>query len=177
MSALTDLEKGLANIYKDSPKLPKNGQKGIVRYLPWVSLVLGIFSLYSAWILWHWAHVANSLINYANSLNQLYGGTPRYIQHMSTGIWAAIIILFIEALILIAAYTPLKLQKKSGWNLLFYITLINVVYGIFIMFTDYGGVLNLFGSLIGSAIGLYLLYQIRDYYKTDKITKSNTPKK
>ena len=180
MGAINNLETSLAKIYKDAPKLPKNGQKGIVKYLPWITLALGILTLYSAWVLWHWAHIANSLVNYANSLSQLYGGTTVNLQHMSTGIWIAIIILLIEAIMMLAAFPGLRDQKKSGWNLLFYITIINVVYGIFIMFTNYGSAFNLIESLIGTAIGLYFLFQIRDYYKvgaTKVVSSKNTEAK
>jgi len=177
MSKINNLELWLANIYKEAPKLSKNGQKGLVKYLPWISFVLGLFSLYSAWLLWHWAHVANSLINYANSINQLYGGTSVVgLQKMTAGIWISIVILLVESVMLLAAYPWLKDLRKSGWNLLFYISIINIVYGIFVMFTDYGSLFNLIESLIITAIGLYFLFEIRDHYKTG-VLKSNKNKK
>jgi hypothetical protein len=36
------------------------------------------------------------------------------------------------------------------------------------MFTDYGNVSNLIGTLIGSAVGLYFLYQLRGSYSEVK---------
>ncbi len=51
---------------------------------------------------------------------------------------------------------------------MFYAFLVNVIYGIFILFTDYGGLGSLIGAVIGSAIGLYLLFQIRGNYNRFK---------
>jgi hypothetical protein len=174
MSAISNLETSLAKLYKGAPKLPKNGQKGLVKYLPWISLVIGILSLYSAWALWHWAHVANALVNYANTINQLYGGSTVTVQRMSVGIWLAFFVMLVEAILLLVAVSGLRTQKKSSWNLLFYISLINILYGFILIFTDYGSISSFIFSLIGSAIGLYFLFQIREYYKS---TPEKSPKK
>ncbi len=74
-------------------------------------------------------------------------------------------------MIYIAAFPGTKARKKSGWDLLFYALLINVVYGIVVAFTDYGGFGSLIGSLVGSAIGAYFLFQIRVSYSTGKAAK------
>jgi len=80
MSALQPLETTLNDFFvKKAPELPANGKKSLVQYLPWINLGLGLVSLYSVWVLWHWAHFANQLINYANSLSAITGGpTQRY---------------------------------------------------------------------------------------------------
>ncbi len=80
-------------------------------------------------------------------------------------IWLSIAVLVVEALLYIAAFNPTKARKKSGWDLLFYALLVNVAYGIVVAFTYYGGIGRLLGSLIGSAIGFYFLFQIRASYK------------
>ena len=65
---------------------------------------------------------------------------------------------------MVAAFSGLKARKKSGWNLLYYALLLNLAYGIVMAFTNYGGFSYLIGAVIGSAIGLYLLFQIRSSY-------------
>jgi hypothetical protein len=47
---------------------------------------------------------------------------------------------------------------------MFYALLVNVAYGVVMLFTNYGGIGTLLSTLIGSAIGLYLLFQIRSSY-------------
>ena len=47
---------------------------------------------------------------------------------------------------------------------MFFALLVNLVYGVLVIFTDYGGVGSFIGYLIGSVVGLWLLFQIRDKY-------------
>jgi len=170
MSALKSLEDSLEDVFvKKSPALPENGKKMIVEWLPWITLILGVLSLWAAYGLWHWAHVANDFINSVNTLSATYGGSAIDVNRMGATVWLSLIVLTIMALIYIAAFSPLKALKKSGWNLLFYAALINIVYGVVVMFTDYGSFGNLVFTIIGSAIGLYFLFQIRGHYKAAKV--------
>lgn len=165
MAALSQLEDALNDIFvKNAPKLSQNAKDWIVKYLPWINLILGILALWAAWALWHTAHYVNKLVDYANSLSRAYGGGTVVANRLTLVVWLSIIVLAIEAILYIAAYQGTRDRKKAGWNLLFYAALVNIVYGVLVMFTSYGGVGNLLGSLIGSAIGLYLLFQIRSAY-------------
>lgn len=165
MSAFKSLEKNLSDIFVDkAPALPENGKKFIVEWLPWISLILGLLSLYTAYVLWNWAHVANNLAEYANNLNQLYGNPAVSVERMSAVLWLSLAVLVVTAVIYVLAFPALKARKKKGWDWLFYALLLNVVYGVVVLFSDYGGVSNLLGTLIGSAIGLYFLFQIRGHY-------------
>jgi hypothetical protein len=66
------------------------------------------------------------------------------------------------------AFPATKARTKRGWDLMFYALLVNIVYGVIILFSNYGGVGNFIFSLIGSAIGLWLLFQIRGKYLVHK---------
>lgn len=165
MASLNQLEDNLESIFvKKAPKLPEGAKKTIVEYLPWINLVLGLLTLWSAYALWHWAHIANSLVDYANTLNKLYGTGTVVSSRLTVGIWLGLIVLVIEALLYIAAFPGTRDKKKAGWNLLFYALLVNVVYGVVVMFTSYGGFGSLISYVVGSAIGLYILFQIRSSY-------------
>jgi hypothetical protein len=168
MSSVDSLEKTLGDAFKGAPKLPQGGKKALVQWLPWINLVLGILSLWTAYALWHWAHLANTLIDYANSLSRSLGGVGVVTHRLSFGIWLGIIVLIIEGLFYLAAFPGTRDHKKAGWDLMFYALLVNAVYGVVILFTNYGGVGNLIGYLIGTVIGLYLLFQIRDSYGAAK---------
>lgn len=174
MSAFPSLEKSLDNIFvKELPGLPKNVIEFIVKYLPYINLVLGVLTLLAALSLWQWAHVANSLIDYANSVSKAYGGGTISTSRMSFMLWLSLIMLFVEAAIYIIAFAPTKARKKSGWDLLFYALLINVVYGVLMIFGR--GIGDLFLSLIGTAIGLYFLFQIRSSYHEAPAAASAAP--
>lgn len=169
MSALQALETKLADLFVEkAPPLPREGKKTLVQYLPWINLALGLLALYSVYIIWHWAHVANTLINYANNLSAAYGGPPVAANRLSFGIWLGLIILAVEAVLYLAAFPGARDRQKSGWNFMFYALLVNIVYGVVIAFTSYGGFGNLFVTVIGSGVGLYLLFQIRSSYSHKK---------
>jgi hypothetical protein len=161
---LKPLEKQLEKIFVDSaPPLPKNARKNIAEYLPWINLILGLITLSSLYYLWHWAHIANNVINYANQLSASVGG-PIITNRLGFGVWLGMAVLLVEALLYIAAFPALQNKRKSGWDLLFYAALVNVIYGIVMAFTSYGGIGSLIGAIIGSAIILYVLFQIRENY-------------
>lgn len=171
MSALQSLENNLNDIFvKKAPALPANGKKALVEYLPWINLVVGLLSLWAAYALWHWAHAVSRAVDYLNSISSLYGGSTVAANRMSVGIWLSLVVMAVQALLYLAAFPGLRDRKKSGWNLVFYALLVNVVYGLVVMFTNYGSFGNLIGSLIGSAIGAYFLFQIRGSYSTAKAT-------
>ena len=165
MSALKSLETSLNDVFvKSAPPLPPNAKKVIVQYLPYINLVLGILTLLLAYGLYSAAHTIDRAVDTLNSISVAYGGTAVNTNHLTTVVWLAIAVLAVEAVLYIAAFSGTKARKKSGWDLLFYALLINVVYGIVAVFTDYGGAGRLVGSLVGSAIGFYFLFQIRASY-------------
>lgn len=169
MTKLHKLERKLDKIFnEDFPSLPTKTKKLIVKYIPWISLIGGLLSLWADWELWRWGHLAS--LSYVTNLTNFYSGAKlvQSSNQMSFGIWLGIIVLAIEAIIYITAYFGLKSQKENGWNLVFYGALINLLYGIVIAFTSYGGFGSLIWSIIISVIVLYILFQIRSAYRKTK---------
>ncbi|MDB5170653.1 MAG: hypothetical protein JWO35_347 [Candidatus Saccharibacteria bacterium] len=165
IAALKSLETKLEDLFvKQAPPLPPNGKKAIVQYLPWINLVVGVLTLFAAYGLWHAAHYVNRLADYANSLSAAYGGDTVSTSGLTITVWLGVAVLLAEAAIFIAAFPATRDRKKSGWDLMFYGVLINVVYGVVSLFTNYGGIGNLVGAIIGSVIGFYFLFQIRASY-------------
>lgn len=165
MSAVSTIEKSLSGLFKSAPKLPANGKKALVQYLPWINAVLGALMLLAAYSLWNWADKVNNAVDYVNELTKAFGGTEvAGGSRFNVGIWIGIVLLVVQAVLYLAAFKPTQARKKKGWDLLFYALLANVVYAVVVLFTDYGGVGSLVGYLIGAVIGFYLLFQIRDSY-------------
>ncbi len=171
MELLKKAEDSLGNVFKNAPKLPENAKKTIVDFAPWVTLLLGILMLASAWWLWDWANSTTKLVDYANELSRAFGGKDVASDRLTVVIWLGLIAQAAQAVLYILAYSGLKARKKGGWNLLFYAALVNIAYGVIILFTDYGTFGNFLASLVGSAIGFYFLYQIRPYYN-GRVVKS-----
>lgn len=163
-SALHQLETKLGDLYKGLPNIPDKYRKTLVDAMPWLSLVVGVLSLLAVLSIWRWVHVADQAANYVNSLSAIYGAGQVVTNSWSLMLWLGLIALLVQAVIYLAAFPGLRERKKKGWNLLFYGALLNITYGVIVLFTSYGGFGQLLGSLIGSAIGLYLLYQVRSSY-------------
>lgn len=158
------LEKSLGGAFKSAPKLPVSAKNLLVAWMPWLSLLAGLLSLWAAYSLYHWAHFANALTNYANSLSEAFGGGKVVSSRWSVTVWVGLAVLAVEGLIYLAAFPGLRARKYSGWSLILYATVLNAVYGVVSLFTDYGGGSSLVGYIISTAIGLYLLFQVRDAF-------------
>lgn len=178
MSALDSLEKKLDELFvKQMPALPVGLKKWLVKYLPWINLVLGVLTAFAALGLWRAAHTVNELVDYANQLSAAYGGPTNQVADLSVFFWVALAVLVVEAVLYIAAFPGMRDKKKSGWNLLFYALLINLAYGFFVMFTNYGSVGSFIGAIIGTAIGGYFLFQIRSSYTKSAPARAAKAKK
>ncbi len=164
---LSGLENKIDNVVKDAPfQLPEKSRKSIVKYMPVISLVVGVLSLWAAYALWNAARVVDRLVDFSNSLSRAYGLSEPAASRLSLIVWVGIAFLAVEGVLYLLAYPKLKSESKAGWNLLFYGALLNLVHGVVLLFDGYyGGFGRLFGTLVSSAIGLYFLFQIRAYYK------------
>lgn len=170
MSMLISLENGLAGLYKGAPKLGNDSKKSLVRVWPWLALIFGILQILAALSLWQLGHELNKVVNYTNSLSQAYGiDTVNSVAHLNIFYWLSFIVLLLDAVILLMAYSGLKSRAKRGWNLLFYSALLNGVYGVVSAFNDYGGFGSFIMQLVVSAIVLYFLFQTRDQYTSHKL--------
>ena len=139
--------------------LPADAKKALVTAMPWLVLVGGILTLIGVWGLFASAMYLNTA---ATNLSLAYG-VAAPVQKVNAFIWVSTIVLLAEAALMLAAFAPLKKLYKRGWNLVYWLALLNVAYAVVYMFIDF----NLFSlvlSLLASAVGLYLLFQIRSSY-------------
>lgn len=166
---VSTLETKMAEVFVDkAPKIPAGGVKVITEWAPWVSLVIGILTLWTAWMLWSWAHVVNTAGAALNSLCNAYavnaGACAVDSARLTMWVWLALIILAAEGVLYLLAFPGLRDRKKQGWNLLFYAALINLAYAVVSIFSNYSYGGGFIGALIGSAIGFWILFQIRSVY-------------
>lgn len=163
---LAPLEKSLDGVFgKNAPvQIPAKGREAIVKYSPWIGLVVGVLGLLASLAIWRTAHAVNRLVDFANQLTASYGGHV-VEHHLGVAFWVSFVLLVLTSLAAIVAFPALQARKKTGWNLLFYSSLLNVVYGVAALFYDNGGVSSLLSAVISSVVGFYILFQIRSYYK------------
>lgn len=162
---LAPLEKSLDGVFgeKSELSLPKGAKEWIVKAAPWLALLSAVAGIFSAIQLWRSAHYVNAWVDYANQLSRAFGGPTT--TRLGVAFWLSIIMMIVFALLALLAFPGLKNRKKTGWNLVFYSALAQIAYGVVSLFYSGGGPGSLIMSLIGAAIGFFLLFQVRSYYK------------
>jgi hypothetical protein len=121
-------------------QIPEGGREWIVKYGPWIVVVLLVLSL-----------PAILLILGLGSFVAPLGGVG-----YAAGFGVAAIALLAQLALEVLALPGLFARKMSGWTLLFYAQIVGFLSSIL-----YGAIL---GPIIGLVIGLYLLFQVRSKY-------------
>ncbi len=159
------LESQLEGLFKGTPKLPEKSKESLVNAWPWIALVFGVLQLLVAWGLYGALRVATPLLDYATEISRAYGYNYGLSSTDKMIIYLGLIMLVVDAVILLMAYPKLKTRSKGGWDLLYLGSLVNVAYAVLALFEHGQGVGSFIFSLLGSAVGFYLLFQVKDKYK------------
>jgi hypothetical protein len=130
-------------LVKKAPfQLPDVAKEWIVKWGPWITIVLLVLMLPPLLIV---LGVGTALIPFGG-----YG--------YATGFTLTTIFLIVQVGLTIAALPGLFARKLGGWTLLFYAQLVGLVFSILS-----GSVV---GGILGALIGLYILFQVRELYKS-----------
>lgn len=143
-SYLGDLEK-LCNEYlvNKAPALPENAKEAIVKFGPWISLILLVVSL----------PAILGLLGLGAAL------TPfSYLGGMGAGFTytASIVFTIVVMVMQLIALPGLFKRKLSSWNMMFYASLVEAVHNVVLF--------NLGGLIIGTLLSLYILFQVKKLY-------------
>lgn len=128
---------------KKAPSLPVGIKDVIVSISPWIAVVLLIFTIPAILILLG----LSALIPFA-----LVGGATSGFGYFATTIGA-----IVSLVLYMMAIPGLFSRSKQGWNYIYYSNLVSLVIGIIS--------LQIFGALLGFAVSMYFLFQVRSYYK------------
>jgi hypothetical protein len=130
-------------LYDKAPHLPPNWQEVLVKFLPYLTILFVVMSL----------PVLLAAFGLGAFLSpfMILGGVGGFATYSLT------LIVFAVSVVLEAVAIPGLFAKTSkAWYLLYYSTLINALYN-FLSF-------NLVGFVVGGALSLYLLFQIKKHY-------------
>lgn len=167
MSKIAHIEETLDAFFrKNAPSIAASSKDFIVKYIPYVSLIMGLLSFLTFWSLWEWIRAANKLVDFANDAAAKYGTPPA--EHVHIMAWVGLILLLAQAIFFLRAYAPLRNRQKDGWNFFFYAVLVDTLYSILVVFTDYAGLFSMVWNVIWNTLVLYFLFQIRSHYTTKK---------
>lgn len=153
LTMLDGVEKQLQEWYKDVPKLPKNVSAWIAKYA-WVFVLVGAVLMSFA------ALALLAALGILTTASYGYG----VVSYGFFG-WIALVALVVYLIFSFMAVSPLKAMKEDGWKLLFYLEFFYVAYGLMQWLARPAAVGNIFGTLLGAAIGFYFLFQIKEYFK------------
>jgi predicted neutral ceramidase superfamily lipid hydrolase len=177
MELVKKIETKLEEAFKGLPEFPKSSKETLAQIWPWMALIAGILQIAAAWALWRLTRVVDAINQIATYYSQYYStqnvGLSTYDK---TVIYLGIIMLIVDAVILLMAFSPLRERSRKGWDLLFLGALINVAYSVVSIFINGRGVSSFIMSLIGSAIGFYLLFQVKEKFNGKKpVAKPSAP--
>lgn len=156
------VEHKLEGVNKGLPKLPEGGRKWLANNVWWLALLGGIGQLWMAWWLWDWSKAYRVLDDY-------FGRYLSDVYDVNIFFYLALIVLVCSGALFLASVAGLKAKNKAkGWNVLLMGVLAYAAYGVVAIFSNghnsYTGFDAFIGVAIGTAVGLYVLFQIREYF-------------
>lgn len=170
MEMVKKLDAKLAELFKDLPPLPKSSKEVLAQIWPWLALIGGILQALAALAVWRLLTWTNKWEGVSEYYTRATGVDVGLSALDKTAIYIGVVVLVVDAIILLMAYSPLRNRLRRGWDLLFIAALLNVVYSVISIFISGRGFSSFIFSLLGSAVGFYLLYQVKELYGS-KATK------
>ncbi len=137
------LEKELSDLFAKFPAFPESLIDILVTIAPWLAVIGGILGLLG--------------------LLSLLGLDAAFVGTLGVGaygsswrFYVSIIGGAIAAVLYIMAFTPLRSQKKRGWDLMYYAFLLNLLVNLLTF--------SIFGLILSFLIGGWILFQVRPKY-------------
>lgn len=143
MKSLEGLEKSLEKINKDLPEFPKSLKDFIVNIMPYITLILLVLAIPGIIAAFGLSFIALPFASLAGPASAFF--------------WVGWAVTLIAIIFEAMALPGLFAKSINGWRLMFYASLITAV----------GNLLtgSWFGLIVGTAISLYILFQVKSYYK------------
>lgn len=155
MQQLSGLENSLATLFKGLPHLPKDWRHWLADNAWWLALIgvafgcLGILGLVP-------------VVLGISIFTGIIAGPAAGALVIITGI-VNMAVLVVSVALEAMAITPLKAKQKRGWDMLFLVSLVTFT-GAVLNALITGNVDHIVGLIIGTLIGLYVLFEVRMYF-------------
>jgi hypothetical protein len=168
MESMHKFEKQIEEWLRPLPHLPTDWRKWLANNVWWIVLVGVILSVIGVLIIAGALLTAFALIG---TVTTVYGVNVVNQSYSSWWYVASVVsLLFLIATLVIEAMaiSPLKSQKKKGWDLLFITFLLGIASSIVSVFLGlFTGSMfsSLLGGIVGAVISAYFLFEIRSYFK------------
>lgn len=131
-------------LVKKAPSLPEGAKEAIVKFGPWISLILIVMS----------APLFLGLLGLGAVLMPVsfMGGIQA-----GMGYTLSMVLALVALVIEVVALPGLFKRQKNAWYLMFYASLVGALQNLVTF--------NLGGLVVGTLLSLYVLFQVKSYYK------------
>ncbi len=141
---IKDLAKKGQSVLKDLPHLPQDWVKNIVKVLPYLLFIAAIFSAITG-------------LQNLFAFNNRQAWFMNLMQINRTYYYISAAFSFLFAILYFMAYKAVKNKSYEGWLLLLWAVVLSALQTILFLIFGWG---NIFSSLIGIVLSVYLLYEI-----------------
>ncbi|MEO5949989.1 MAG: hypothetical protein ABIQ04_00925 [Candidatus Saccharimonadales bacterium] len=161
MEQINKLQLTVAEWLKDVPHLPVEVRKWIAQNIWWITIVGVVFGAFG---------IIGALLAVAvvGSVSTALGGVVVGAALTGTLLIATFVslaLLIITVILESMAIKPLKVLNKKGWDLLFLVTIVSLLFGLVsaLIRIDVVGVIT---SVLSAGVSSYFLFEIIGYFKT-----------
>lgn len=140
---MNPVEQPLVDLFSKFPVFPTDIKNVIRKVLPWILIVIGVFSIL-AWL------VLIGISGLSIGLSAITSSMPRYLGDIGT-----YVIMPIQALLALAGGVFIFQGKKSGWDYAVYYEILSILIAI-LTFSIF--------SILWSFLWLWCIFQIREYF-------------
>jgi hypothetical protein len=133
--------------FKTLPHLPKGLVEFFVKAAPWLAAIGAVLNL-----------IGGVVIGLIGTLGSLFTLNPIVI----IATVALGVIALASSILLFSAFKPLSDREMKGWVFLFWVEMLNIASAI-ISLVAYG-TNGIIGTIIGTLVGLYFLYEMKPFF-------------
>lgn len=170
MEQISKLEDKIAPLFKDMPRLPLHTREWLAMNIWWITLVGVIITAIAVVGLLSVTVLAGVFLGFVGGIAGAAVGGVLFIAALFS-----ISFLVVMVLLGILAVNPLRELQKKGWTLLFVVLLLRAA-ELVVSFLFKFNLISLIWGLLVTAIGLYLLFEIRSLFKASTGRKITTAK-
>jgi hypothetical protein len=142
---MKELDKMLSDLFSKLPALPAKAKEVLVKLAPYFAIIGIVLSLPAILALLGLGALGGSLMAATGSWG--YAGSGML----------AIVFAVVSVVLLALSVKGLFARSASGWQYLYYNTLVGAAYSLIRV--------DIAGFVIGTGISLYILFQVRSYYR------------
>lgn len=143
-SQVDSVVKTVEGVYAKAPALPKGARDFLFAVTPWIALIFGILTILGSLSAFGLSAVFSPFASYSSGVG------------FAAGLMIASALGIVQGVLMVASFPGLRKAQLRGWNLLFWAEVLGIVSSV---------VLVSVAGVIGGLIVLYLLFQIKSYYK------------